>query len=215
MGRVTGYNNTHVNQGLSFESALLDAIMLLEDYPNKSVLLGAGEEMSEANYNIDKRRGVYKETFENDLYNSTTKGYIPGEGVAGFVVSGEKSDKSICGISEVTMLTSNSVDDVSEWLNDFLSRNKSENLDALVSGACGDSSSNEFFQLVSKSINKPEFHYKEMFGEFYTASALGVYLTAKKFQSHLFLGESFEVNNVLLYNCFEGRQHSLVLMHSL
>ena len=26
MGKITGYNNTHVNQGLTFESALLDAL---------------------------------------------------------------------------------------------------------------------------------------------------------------------------------------------
>src|SRR5882757_6797431 len=47
------YNITHVHRGLAFENALLDTIMLLKENPDSTFLLGAVDEISDFNYNID------------------------------------------------------------------------------------------------------------------------------------------------------------------
>src|SRR6478609_4855993 len=60
LSKNQGYNITHVHRGLSFENALLDASMMLADNPDHQYLLGAVDEISAYNYNIDLLAGWYK-----------------------------------------------------------------------------------------------------------------------------------------------------------
>src|SRR6187431_94090 len=81
-----GYNITHVHRGLSFENALLDALMLLAENPDHQYLLGAADEISTYNYNIDQLAGWYKreDMQGKKLYEQPTPGSIAGEGVTMF-----------------------------------------------------------------------------------------------------------------------------------
>ena len=92
MSKNTGYNVTHVNGPLAFENALLDAMMFLEgEKSNTSLLLGAVEEISTYNYNIDLLAGRYKEEcVSNDkLIETNTIGSVCGEGSTMFVVTND------------------------------------------------------------------------------------------------------------------------------
>ena len=42
MSRNQGYNSTHVQRGLAFECALLDAVMFAAESPSKTLLLAGG-----------------------------------------------------------------------------------------------------------------------------------------------------------------------------
>ena len=54
------YNNTYVQSGFSFESALLDALMLLKENEMNNVLVGAADEITKASHAILERFGLYK-----------------------------------------------------------------------------------------------------------------------------------------------------------
>lgn len=74
--QCTGYNNTFVHRGFSFENAVLDTFLLLQEGAAKTVLAGGIDELTDASYSILDRFGVFRD--------------MPaGEGAAFFVLSGE------------------------------------------------------------------------------------------------------------------------------
>jgi 3-oxoacyl-[acyl-carrier-protein] synthase II len=87
--QCTGHNFTFVHKGFSFESALLDAMMLLENGDANNVLVGGLDEMTDHNFHIYERLGVWKTetTISTELIHSGSKGTKGGEGSAFFVLS--------------------------------------------------------------------------------------------------------------------------------
>ena len=81
MLQCTGYNNTFVHRGFSFESALLDGIMLLQEGAAKNVLVGGLDEITAASHAILERFGLYKH------------GAVAGEGATFFLLTAEPSGK--------------------------------------------------------------------------------------------------------------------------
>ena len=77
------YNSTQTHRGLAFENALLDAVMLLEEKPRDTYLVGSVDEISSYNFNIDRLAGCFrKEIISNSrLFENTAAGTIAGEGV--------------------------------------------------------------------------------------------------------------------------------------
>src|ERR1700744_3463899 len=58
MLQCTGYNNTFVHRGFSFESALLDAVMLLQEGEAKTVLTGGIDEITDSSHAVLERFGL-------------------------------------------------------------------------------------------------------------------------------------------------------------
>src|SRR5206468_11480781 len=54
------YNNTFVHKGVSFEHALFDGIMLLNENEADNVLVGGIEEMVDTSFKVLTRLGLYK-----------------------------------------------------------------------------------------------------------------------------------------------------------
>ena len=89
-----GHNNTFVHKGFSFESALLDARMLMsEKSAMQNMLVGAYDEITDYSYTIMQRLHLIRETpISNlDLLSKPGSGTIAGEGAAFFLLSKEKS----------------------------------------------------------------------------------------------------------------------------
>src|SRR6195952_487529 len=88
------YNNTFVHKAMSFESALLDATMLLNEQEAGNILVGGTEEMVDTSFKILTRLGLYKrEPIESNLslYNHNSKGTIGGEGAGFFLLTDKPS----------------------------------------------------------------------------------------------------------------------------
>lgn len=60
LGHNHCYNMTYVNREHSFEDALLDAFMRLEDGESSNVLVGAFDERTDSQYDIMRRMGVFR-----------------------------------------------------------------------------------------------------------------------------------------------------------
>jgi len=74
--RCTGYNNTFVHRGFSFENAVLDAILLLQEGEAGTVLTGGIDELTDASFTILSRFGLYRHV-------------LAGEGAAFFLLAGD------------------------------------------------------------------------------------------------------------------------------
>lgn len=226
MGQITGYNNTHVNHSLSFESVLLDALMYTKDNPESKILIGAGEELSYMNYNIDERRGYYKkEIISSDrFYTSHTQGTIPGEGVALFTVTGQKTDEAIAQITDVAMIVSTDLKEITECLERFLLKNNltNDDIDVVVSGFDGDEErAIAFDTILSKtSTNKPLIGFKHLSGEHLSSAGFATWFASKIIEGKnipksCFLNDIKEISapkTVLIYNSSDCRQHGFILV---
>jgi len=224
MGKITGYNNTHVHNGIAFEAAILDALLLFEEGETNRLLLGGVEEISQANYNVDVLRGMFKEEEldSTQLLKSGTAGTVSGEGASMFVVDKEASSDSLARIIDVDQICHPSKEDVIDKAKSFLKRNNLsvDDIDALFLGFNGDNRTDYYYEHLQNELFPTQgvFVYKNLVADYYTVSSFAVWLAAKLFsgtklpEETIWKTTSKEINTILIYNHYEGTQHGFVLM---
>src|SRR5450432_2773682 len=137
------YNNSFVHRGLSFETALLDAMMLLEENVATTVLAGAADEITDYSHAILSRFGLYKNEIENNkhLYSAKTKGTIAGEGAAFFLLSNQASEKDYATLDAVyTFYKPVDANEVKQQIKNFLADQSIDpkDIDVVLTGKNGD-----------------------------------------------------------------------------
>lgn len=220
MSENTGYNSTHVNGSLAFETTLTDAALFFESTDeDQSLLVGAVEEISEYNYNIDRLARRYKESaVPNDqLFDTNTPGSICGEGATLFVVS-SSSEGALAEIADAGQVTSTDPEKVNAAIVRFLERNKMEpeDIDLFLAGASGDNRSDHWYQeLWNTHFKDAEYQtYKQYCGDYRSASAFATYLAIRWLNGER-LEESGIKNQpkvVLIYNHFDQIRHGFILL---
>lgn len=217
-----GYNITHVHRGLSFENALLDVEMLLQENPDNTYLVGGVDEISEYNYTIDYLAGCYKqEAISNkELLNSKTIGSIAGEGAAMFIANNKK-DGAQAVVRAIKTSHSSDIESVKKITVGFLKENEGSDItiDLVLLGQNGDSRLNDFYESVLSTLpaSTPVGQYKHLTGEFYTATSIALWLASDLFTSNRFnellnIPATQTPQNILLYNTCKGNQHSWILV---
>lgn len=208
MGKRTGYNSTHVNGGLSFEAALLGTKMLLEENPDRTFLTGATDEFDESNYNINRLMGLYDD------------GISAGEGAAMFILNNKEED-AIAKIVDVDQITYPTSVDIDKKLQQFLEKNELDtgDIDALFLGHHSDSQTDSWYNEMESRFNHASVYtYKNLVGEYPTASAFACWLSAELLSRQDLPSEciktekSTEIKKVLIYNHYRGEQHGFILM---
>lgn len=217
-----GYNITHVHRGLAFENAVIDAGMLIKEYPSNCYLLGGVDEISDYNYNIEYLDGWYKKELNNkDLYNINSPGSIAGEGSAMFIVNG-KREGAMAQMQAISVLHSREENTVNEQLKHFLKANlkEGEEIDLFFSGENGDNRLLKFYRSCEVIAGRSTVaRFKHMTGEFPSASASGLWLALHILQSQALpkhmvksQGPQKEYRKILVYNNYKGAQHSFTLI---
>lgn len=221
MAQNTAYNATHVHRGLAFENALLDAFFISSENPKQAVLVGGIDEISTYNYNIDLLSGWYKkDAISNDkLFESKTEGSLAGEGVAMFTI-GQQSENAVMELVQLkTAHTRNP-----EELTDLLKGLKEEyNISTVFSGENGDSRILPFYEQIENTFDSATVcRYKHLCGEYPTTTAYALWLAMKAFQENriptllnMKRGEVKEISreeHILIYNAYQGYQHSFILV---
>jgi len=224
--RCHGYNSTYVHKGISFESALMDAVLLLEEGTSKNVLVGGVDEITETGFNIMNRLGLYKDDEKinsDNLLHLKTKGTVAGEGATFFSVSDTRTNKSIAEIKYVRTFSFNTLDEVITETKKIFSENSIIKPDMLIAGFNGDEKDDK---LTNEFINKIGCSdiatgYKHLCGEYGTASAFGLWMATtilkeKRVPVAFKLdGASGKIiENILLYNHHGDIHHSLILVTS-
>lgn len=219
----TGYNMTHVGGSLAFENAVQDASLFLDgEKVASSLLLGAVDEISAYNYNIDVLAGRYKDvpTANTDLLPAQTDGSVCGEAATMFIVSNSRED-SLGEILDVTQITTTRWEAVIDLTKSFLAKNDIvlNASDLLILGSNGDRRTDGLYDRFAQVFSGlPAISYKNACGQFRTASAfatyLGIQILSGRFSNtQLCFGPlPSKVNRILIYNHFDGERHGLILL---
>lgn len=142
------YNNTYVQQSLSFEQSLLDAQLWLAENQGSTVLVGASDELTRYSYDILKRFGLFRQQ-------------PAGEGAAYFVMQSEKKANSWARIDALEIV----YEPDEKWLRDKYAE---WHPDVVVAGGLP----------VAHEFTIPVVRYETYSATYPTASAFAVWLAA-------------------------------------
>jgi 3-oxoacyl-(acyl-carrier-protein) synthase len=217
-----GYNNTFVHRGVSFEYALLDAMMQFETRRVNTVLLGGYEELTDDYYIFFDRLGTWN--FEpGTMYKNRS---FAAEAAVSMLLTSEKNKNTLCEINAAELMYCPDSAQIRRTLSIILEKAscKLEDIDALAAGIntlpANDAVYNDFIRNIFGK--NPVMLYKHLFGESWQASALGVYAAAKILKkgiipNFMLAGTTSNLNGVkriLLYNHCKNKSHSLILLSS-
>jgi hypothetical protein len=221
--RNKSYNVTHVHRGLAFENAMMDAAMMIAENPSMEFLVGAVDEISTYNYNIDYLDGWYKkQSVSNlDLYETQTDGSLAGEGAAMFLVNADP-ESAIGSVKAVHCLHTEDESVVAAQLKEFIKTHSPVHpIDWLVSGENGDRRLNRYYEACERVLDSDTgiCRFKHMSGEFPTASAVALWIACYMLQEETIprhmtkrLSGHSKCRNLLIYNNFKSLQHSFMLV---
>lgn len=211
-----GYNITFVNRGLSFESALLDASMLVREQPGRNWLAGGVDEISDHNYRFEQAEGWYKQedVTGKDLYSVQTPGAIAGEGAAVFLLN-DRPVGALAAIRKIVVLAGEEVEALHSAVVNLLD---GDSPDLLLSGENGDCRALKWYQVV-ESVAGPHagiVRFKHLCGESPTSSAYALWLACNlpaDLPAHLVKRSPHTApRRILFYNNYKFTQHSLILL---
>jgi len=194
-----GYNNTHVHQGMSFESVLLDAVLQFETGKIKSALVGAFDEMTPQWHGYIAASRHQK----NAVFDSET---------AFSAILSENGNVEISGIEIIHCPNPQDVTIALERICKKKNLNIND-IDLLVTGHDNTPENNSIYEDFKQKFgfeDKTE-NFKTIFGESFTSSALGFYFSIKCLEKG-YTPNNKKVNNILIYNHFNNIDHSLILL---
>lgn len=213
------YNATHVHLGLSFENSLIDAQMHLKEKPEGNYLVGAVDEISSYNYNIDLLAGWYNQNIENQhLYESNLPATIAGEGAAMFLLNNNAQD-ALARVKDIETFHTSDIETVKTRFKIFAEVQILDRESTLfLTGENGDIRFSPFYHSCEAIVNDiPVARFKHLSGEYPTAVSFAVWLSVfalqnQKLPSHLFKSGSkpLHIKNVIIYNNYHGLQHSFI-----
>ena len=153
--QCTGYNNTFVHRGFSFENAVLDAILLLQEGEARTVLTGGVDELTDASFTILSRFGLYRHA-------------LAGEGAAFFLLASDPTPDDYARLEGVaTFYKPENQAEIQRELQRFLQDRAVD--PASIDLVIGDD--------VLPGI--PAQPYKPQCGEYPTSTAYAVWLAAR------------------------------------
>ena len=175
-----GHNLTYVQRGHSFEHALIDAQLYLENHPGEKILAGGIDELTNISFAALQRAKIYTKDFIEPAHILTTssEGTIAGEGAAFFVVSDKPLVDKYLRVKDIaTVITKDNVT-AFQKVNDFLSRNSIDvdGVDLVMLGISGDVRSETFYKGLQEVTFKNNSYaaFKHLGGEYGTASSFGL-----------------------------------------
>ncbi|HZY37540.1 MAG TPA: beta-ketoacyl synthase N-terminal-like domain-containing protein [Mucilaginibacter sp.] len=216
------YNLTYVHKGISFESALMDGMMLLNDGETNNVLVGATEEMVDTSFKVLTRLGLYKRhTISNlDLFKERSKGTIGGEGAAFFLLQDKPSKDSLAELTALKTLYKPK--NIETAIVDFLKANtlRMEDIDLVITGRNGDTCNDEIYNTLSKTLfkNNAVANYKHLCGEYPVSSSFALWLAVNILKQQtvppviMEKGAAVSPKRILIHNHYLQKYHSLMLV---
>lgn len=219
-----GYNNTYIHRGVSFENALMDAVLLFNKNEVSSALVTGNDEMTPAYFILLDRIGYWRKAIENTLditKNSDYNGTFAGEGSVSVVLSTSKSRSTYAKIIGFDLCYKPK--SILKNIEVFLSENNIEakDIDLVLTGMNGDNTNDSIYANLTQNLFKNDQigWFKNICGEYFTASAYGLLVAStclKKgiIPAHFTLNntERKEPKTILIYNHFQNKDHSLILL---
>ncbi len=211
-----GYNTTYSHKSISFDSALDDAIMQIAKGEVETAMVCGFDEVTPSYYGLLKKIGFLGQPGEPS-----------GEcAVALMIGVKDKTDKKpLCRIAEHRLLYCPTDTELTEAVSVILADSSIDRsmVDSVMLGYNGsDVVDKRYDKLLEGPLQGMEaLRYKNLFGECYSAPALGVYAAASclaKGKVPAFMrrdgGEGLAVSNILVINYDDGKDCSITLLCS-
>ncbi len=207
-----GYNQTYSQRAFSFENALLDGLMSIDEHQN--ILVGGVDEMTDLSFEILNRFPIFK------------RETIQGEGSVYFVFSKEKTNSTYAEVKGVaTIYKPKDIEQLKLKINKFLTQHSlsSEGIDFILTGKNGDHQTDQTYQTIISQLfaNKSIGAYKHLCGEYPTANAFALWLAAKILKEQAVPDSVWQsktsdkrINRILIYNQYLGDHHSFILVEA-
>ena len=223
MLKCHNYNNTFVHKGVSFENALIDGLMLLNENEANNVLVGGTEEMIDAGFTILTRLGLFRRTPVSNLslYDEKAKGTISGEGAAFVLLSDEKSEDNLCEFNGIkTFYKPTDSVTIEKQITLFLALHslKMDDIDLIITGKNGDLKNDAVYESLTNSIfaGKVMANYKHLCGDYPTSSSFALWLAANCIKKEeipaIVSSENIKPKRILIYNHYQNIYNSLMLV---
>lgn len=226
MLKCHNYNNTFVHKGISFESALIDAVMLLKEQEADDILVGGVEEMTDASYKVLSRLGLFKRwplsNFE--LFNTPTNGTIGGEGASFFLLTDKTSTDNLARFDSVeTFYGLKDNAEIEVKITAFLSKHDLaiNDIDLVITGRNGDTKNDAVYTQLNSSVfkNTSVANYKHLCGEYPVSTSFALWIAAnilkKQFVPDIIKERKVNTSapkKILIYNHYLNAYHSLMLV---
>ncbi len=225
MLKCHNYNNTFVHKGISFESALLDGMMLLQEKEASNILVGGVDEMTDVSFKILTRLALYKRKPISNLklYEEESKGTIGGEGSVFFLLNDQASAENLAEIVGLqTYFKPGDAEEMEVKIQNFLKKYSlvPNDIDLFIMGKNGDLENDKVYHDLEKNIfkNTPLAKYKHLCGEYPTSVSFALWLAAMIFKNKTIPEIVLEKpcnsfpKKILVYNHYYGLYHSLMLV---
>ena len=226
MLKCHNYNNTFVHKGISFESALLDATLLLREQEADDILVGAVDEMIDTSFTVLTRLGLYKRQPVSNLslFASESNGTIGGEGTAFFLLTDKPSTENLAELTALRTLYKPV--NVEKSIQQFLQSNglTIDDIDLVISGKNGDTTNDKVYHSVNNSLfnNTALANYKHLCGDYSVSSSFAFWLAAnilkRGFIPEAVIERKAEITapkRILIYNHYQNKYHALMLLSAI
>jgi 3-oxoacyl-[acyl-carrier-protein] synthase II len=220
------YNNTFVHKGISFESALQDALMLINEGEANNVLVGGIDEMIDTSFTVLTRLGLYKrKPISNlSLYKEKSAGTIGGEGAAFVLLANELTPDTLAELSGLKFFYNPDIKfDPTDAIHTFLKEHHLAvaDIDLVITGKNGDTRNDEPYEKLKAGLFNQTIciNYKHLSGEYSTSSSFALWLAANIIRQQtvpaVLLEQDIPVKSpkkILIYNRYQNKYHSLMLV---
>ena len=193
------YNTTYSHGGVSFELALKDAWMQLYLGQISNALVGGHDEMVEPYFELLRKTGYVG-----------VEGMVPcGECAMSMMLNKQASTENLCELAGLSVFRTKSIANIRKQLELLAEKAgvKMEDIQTVMTGVNGNPVNDRLYQPVLDELfpHAKHLQYKQLFGENYTASALGLYAAA-----HLVKKQGIPV--MLFVNCTINGDCSLIIL---
>ena len=202
------YNLTFTQNQFSFESALLEGMMLLEENPRQRILVGGVDELTAESHRLLKSAGCATGGLSGC-------GYVPGEGAAFFTLSGEKTQGHPVELVDLKLVpgghtTMELKGIVSEWLQQHHLQRSAINL--LLTGEQEGASAKKQYDWLSGEDRDGlvRISFKNYCGEYDTASAFALWQACRTMSASPRLAGG--INHALIINHYKAGGYALYLL---
>lgn len=207
-----GRNFTYTQRGHSFEHAMQDALLTLQEDSSKEILVGAMDEISKHSQPIIQRFGTYKQ--EGQSFFDHNEGTMSGEGAYMFVLRAEPNEQSLASILDISTCWNVPVE---QALSAFLAKHGIAP-DVVLLGLNGDARyDTNMLNRARQHLTGTFYTYKNYCGEQPIASGFATMMAA----SMLYYGSNLKPlsgdplekpQHVLIWHHYKNQYHSFMLL---
>jgi hypothetical protein len=197
-----GHNMTFVHRGHSFEHAVVNTKLYLQQHTGQTVLAGGIDELTPSSHILMQRKGFYKSDYNQ-------KGVIAGEGAAFFALN-EHPDGAIFKVKKLHLFSTHDPARALAEATRFLEQESVSALRIQVAllGNCGDDRDTTFYTPLNTLLpSERTAGFKNLCGEYATAIAYALAMLAVGYRDGHFAdgflpGVIPAAGNLLLVNHF-------------